>query len=681
MQIDKQESIESAEGFGESSFSPSHKAWPSPDLELMILPLQRSLELATRIHVKGEGSIGSLVSVFRAVQDISGDVMRAKFKGSDLPDYRHLSKGLELPEEFVQACLIELAGLGSSQNRNTLILALPLLTLQGETDPVLKCTLVYVRPGSQEGTDISLYVDEVEKKNVATLSQWTMLRRPLSAKQQKEALEEALETNTSSNTIMQKRITKLFYATGNIPMMSPRIIYHNFVRPVIKKLIYKGSLLYVKASLGGDMLKGLYWNKYEELITSYEVFIESYNEEFGSDFQALNVEDEPAEVIASIAKAEISLQSLNARQRKITEELYLLCHALPTRKRKEVHGPKNEEAKGKEAELRDETIATILKFPQAVEASVLKVSPENLERVRNVDKILYTKYFIGHKVTSFYLHKDRVASALAKARGDIERYKDPTQAQVLSMMGIHELLDRHQIKEFQKLEVIAFYESLPWHIRLFRFLRRRQKLSPRELKELKEKNRVATQEKISHTEQDLHAKKIQRIAIEQVKETMKKGKEDAEKTSTENSSSFTKEKIELSKAQGDDDSIDKEAKRVSERIIEVLDGAWHSKIYPNRMYLLERIPEIDSENNLIFFMKKHCSHKVYSFFIKIDKPEYVWPIFITRRYLRRNGKKMLANTQKELKVQRETLMPNQERYDELVFIEEFLERILPKMSS
>ena len=87
------------------------------------------------------------------------------------------------------------------------------------------------------------------------------------------------------------------------------------------------------------------------------------------------------------------------------------------------------------------------------------------------------------------------------------------------------------------------------------------------------------------------------------------------------------------------------------------------------------------EDELMFFMKKYCIHKVYSFFIKIDKPEYVWPFFITRRYLRRNGKKMLANVRDEMKVQRAALMPNQERYDVLTHIEGFLEKVLPKIGS
>ena len=121
--------------------------------------------------------------------------------------------------------------------------------------------------------------------------------------------------------------------------------------------------------------------------------------------------------------------------------------------------------------------------------------------------------------------------------------------------------------------------------------------------------------------------------------------------------------------------------KITQKILEILDSAWLNKVYPNRTYLLERIPEIDSENKLMFFMKKHCSHKVFSFFIKIEKPEYVWPIFITRRYLRSNGKKMLSNIQKEIKTQKESLMPNQERYDELIYVEEFLERTLPRLSS
>ena len=652
-----------------------------PGLELTILPLQRALELAARIPVKGEGHSGTLIKVFRAVQDATQDAVQAKFRGSDLPDCSSLSKELECSGGFVHTCLTELAGLGAQNNR-ALLLALPLLCLAGDTDPKLKCKMVYARPGPREGTSTDMYRDEIEKRNVAALSQWVMLRRVLSAKQQKENLEEMLETRSSFSTIMQKSITKLFYVSGEKPAMSPRIVYHNFVRPIIKKLIYRGSLLYTKANLDGDILKSIYWNKHEELVGWYETLIEICNEELGADVQSFDIEDEPSDLIAAIRG--IPLQNLSSLQRRIIEELYLLCHVLPARKRKEETALQNEENKRKEREMLKNAASMVLRFPRAVEKHKLQISLEEAARIAHLDEILYTKYIIGRRVTGFYLHKEKIASALMMAKRDLEHYKDPTQIHVLSAMGVHEFLDRQQIEEFQNMEEAALYESLPWYIKLFRALIKSKKLKPQEFQELKVKNKDLMQEKLELLEKGSQTKEIRRLAVEQIKKSVKKEKKDTKKGSAAGMAGLSKLEEAEAKMESKDtqaDVADEEAKKITEKILEVLDRAWHSKMYPNRIYLLERVSEIDSENKLMFFMKKHCAHKVYSFFIKVDKPEYVWPIFITRRYLRRNGKKMLANIQKEIKKQKEAFMPDQERYDEIIHIEEFLEKILPKISS
>ena len=230
------------------------------------------------------------------------------------------------------------------------------------------------------------------------------------------------------------------------------------------------------------------------------------------------------------------------------------------------------------------------------------------------------------------------------------------------------------------MEEAALYQDLAWYIKLIRFLTRRKKLKAQEVKELKVKKRAAIEEKILTLEQKWQEKEIRKLAVQRLKRELSK---DSKRKASRSSIALvhSEEKTRESPEKNETAISDEDTKRLVKKIIEILDEAWQAKTCPNRIYLLERLEEIESEDKLIFFMKKHCPSKVYSFFIKIDRPEYVWPILISHRYLQRNGQKMLNDIRNEMKAQREAFMPDQEKYDELSFIETFLERVLPKISS
>jgi len=110
-----------------------------------------------------------------------------------------------------------------------------------------------------------------------------------------------------------------------------------------------------------------------------------------------------------------------------------------------------------------------------------------------------------------------------------------------------------------------------------------------------------------------------------------------------------------------------------------LDRAWDSGMFPNREFLLQRFQEFN-EDTLITFLKKHARKEIFSFRIRHDKPEYVWPIMISRRYLRQKGKALLSKYASEADEQRNALMPNQEKFDVATSIEDFLNRVFAKKS-
>ena len=113
------------------------------------------------------------------------------------------------------------------------------------------------------------------------------------------------------------------------------------------------------------------------------------------------------------------------------------------------------------------------------------------------------------------------------------------------------------------------------------------------------------------------------------------------------------------------------------RMIGILDEAWQRGELPNRESLLPHFPELD-ENLLIAFLKKHGRKDIFSYRIHHDKPEYQWPVLISKQYIRKNGRKLLEKAKAEADTQRKASMPNQEKFDIASALEDFLNRLMVK---
>ena len=178
------------------------------------------------------------------------------------------------------------------------------------------------------------------------------------------------------------------------------------------------------------------------------------------------------------------------------------------------------------------------------------------------------------------------------ARGDLDRYNDPTQIHVLSLMGVQEFLDRAQIEDFHAIEEAALYADLSWYVKLFRFFTGAKKLKPQEIKAIKEKKNRDIQERIRVLDREWQAKEIKKMAVERLKGDTKESSKD-KPSSLLSGLPEPKEEEEIERAE-ESPVLDENAKRITEEILNVLDVAWARKLYPNRVYLLEKIEEIDA---------------------------------------------------------------------------------------
>ncbi len=134
---------------------------------------------------------------------------------------------------------------------------------------------------------------------------------------------------------------------------------------------------------------------------------------------------------------------------------------------------------------------------------------------------------------------------------------------------------------------------------------------------------------------------------------------------------------------------DEKVEMLLDKIINILDETWDKKELPNRLTLLEKLPELqNNEDYLIQFLKKNGKGKIFSFRIiphdpnspkiNLQDPKDQWPILISKKYIIKNANRLLKEAMDEEDKQRNALMPEQEKFDVATSIQNFLNKILSK---
>ena len=119
------------------------------------------------------------------------------------------------------------------------------------------------------------------------------------------------------------------------------------------------------------------------------------------------------------------------------------------------------------------------------------------------------------------------------------------------------------------------------------------------------------------------------------------------------------------------------AEELTKKILDFIDSEWNQGKYPDRTSVLKHATELNgNENALIFFLKKHGAKHLLSFQISSQSGKFPWPILITRKYLRSNGRTMLKKASEEVNRQNSAAMPDQFKYDLSISLERFLSKAL-----
>ncbi len=369
----------------------------------------------------------------------------------------------------------------------------------------------------------------------------------------------------------------------------------------------------------------------------------------------------------------------------------MICRFVPHSIVREAAGLIDAEAVSEEKQSKTDInrlLDILTQFPRVVTGEELKLESTDLKKLEKNKNVLHASYSVHKQEKNFYLSVERISDALLYAKQQIKEHKDTSQFLLLSMMGVRYFSGREQIEIFTELENAVFFQELSWYDRIFRIILGKKKLHPVELIRLRKEHEEHKEKIISQIEL-IHLRKEHKEHKEHhedKKEVINQINNSHQISHNEDVQSIN-DKTNTLNLQQDDVNVEqidvieeKEKIRLYlQKVVDILDEAWRNKEYPNRIYLLSKMPEFGNEDNMVYFLKKNGSGTVYSFFVKVDKPEFVWPILISQRYLRHDGKKTLIQIRSQMDQQSALGIPDQESYDILVHVESFLERILSKM--
>ena len=628
----------------------------TPENSMELLDYTTAADQVQAMEARGDFKYKGIYALFNAIHEWTN-----RFSSNGiLPTVEQLTRDSNIPIERVKEYIHELLGLGSSKDR--IIFSMPVLDYVSTPEHALVQMTVFCRPTKADGTSAKRYVQSYVEKNVQAIQKWISQKTFSQGLGYSEYLAQYIEKGKLPDSQAGAEIARLFYLNQELSPEMKKIIYVLHARPVIQRLIETGHLLLLpeKGSTGVVNYRGVFYNSKPHLEERMRTLV-TY---FSNSISPVPVSG--AENYADLNDAlrlfdETRMASLPVGQRQVVYEIILM---LPR-----VQKMIQEESSRKENEYLEKFLEDLARAGRMVDLSRTKnVSEEILSKIPAISSVLYTDYPLQGQIAQMALHKKSIIPAIKQARDQFERTGDDTELRILMDMGVEKYIDEEQLKSFQLIEKRMLFNKLPWFARLWRSLFGNAKISPEEAARVKK-------ELLSKTEEE----KIKLQTVEAKRAQKKLASERMKSSSSPSSSSFEPPPKEMLQQEDQEKALERiENEEKLKSIIIDLDKAWDEGQMPNRLFLLEKFPEF-TEDALILFLKKYARKEIISFRINHDKPEYVWPFLITKRYIKQKGKSMYAKYAALADKQRNAAMPNQEQFDIATSLEDFLGRILPKL--
>ncbi|MCR9144641.1 MAG: hypothetical protein NXI24_20550 [bacterium] len=638
---------------------------PGTSLEsaLELIEAKSAQEFVSAMEARGDFKFKGIKRIFDQIHDWTGNFASRGI----LPSYEQIARDSEMPEDRVQQYLQELMGRGQSDAR--LVFAMPALQFIAGANAGISSMPIFCRPTQSEGTSARKYLQTYNEKNLSALVKWIEGRGAPNEAKYREYLTKAIQAEKLRDTQARNEIVKYFYTSLDDTPERRKLAYSLFARPVLQKLVDTKKLLLIKSQApNGKPISGVFYPGSAEIDARLRILGDHYFQHVvkeGGEFSTDRLQQSLATIDAG------RYEGMSEGQRQVVEELFLLA---PTVSRQRKEAAETEKKKGLE-----EALDMLGKFPRVVEAAVLRnVSETTLQALRGVNGVLSAEFPHRGTLTDFYLHKSCVADAIKAAREAFDNSGDDAQVKILSAMGLEKYLDQDQYKAFLDLEQRVLFQQVPLLQKLWRMLFGRTKLDQKEVVKIKRKIQTEL-DKEKERLREREAKQAQKkLASERLQAETEVADAAKEKVKEDSNDSYEPPEAEDPEAVKEKLKNEEDAKNQLKKIVDIIDEAWSKNMHPNRTFLIEKLGNM-SEDELIMFLKKYGRKEVLSFRVRSEKEEYIWPILITRRYLRRNGKSLSNKITEQANKQRNAKMPDQEKFNVASSIEDFLGKVLPKL--
>ncbi|MCB1308991.1 MAG: hypothetical protein KDK30_12450, partial [Leptospiraceae bacterium] len=644
-----------------------------PMLLLEVVPLKLAWDLVQGAESRGDFRFKGIKTVFQFILDWT-----QKYDTNGVLASRdQLMRECNLDPDRIKEYLTELLGRGHIDQQ--LVTCFPALQYIAGSDAHIDAMQVFCRPPEKEGTQTQRYHQGYVERNFQALSRWIDTRQVPKLEKVRDWLNKSIQNGRLRDTRARAELARLFQSDLDVTPQQKRDSNILFVRPVLKKLLDARKLVLLQGRTpDGQDFNGVFFNKSDELDLRFRVLAEYFANHIA---HTGGKEVDPVEVAEQLKSFDGGrYQGLNEGQKQVIQELILLAPTLQ----------KQQKEKAEEARKADlgKTLEELLKFKHVVEAGSLKDrSPEEIDALRSVKDVLHAQYAVRGRIGNFLLHKDNIGDAIQFARDKFDKTEDDTDVRILTAMGLERYLDKDRYKSFLDLEQRTLFQQLPLLTRLWRLLTGSRKLSQKEVVQMKTKVQKEQEREMVKVRTG-EARKAQKELVSRRMKKQDGADEAAEGGATDDEANHKANKkdadgggFEAPEPESVEDMKKREAeieeaRDLLKKIVETLDKAWEQGLFPNRTHLLEGMSAFEDENQLVMFLKKYGRKEVLSFRIKHDKPQYVWPILISRRYVKRKGKALYSKYSELADKQRQASMPDQHKFDVATSVEDFLGRIL-----
>ena len=536
----------------------------------------------------------------------------------------------------------------------------------------LRRNTVFARPSTLDAGSSQRYINGCNERSVAAIKRAIAeVRVPWHGDKYKDFIFSRINANKLSDTYASFDVGNLFNCPYDASKQLKENTVNTHLKPVLKKLVDDKVLLFFRneKSLKSANKSIFLYNSKDEVIERIEIYVNYLKKHIIPSLQKIGVmggvSDEEYSDFASLATKILAYMDDSYGDQKYMVEELVILGAFYENYREEI---KRKEQKDKIIEV----VKLVENAGKLVDIATIRINGEPIPKdiipaIVGNENILYTEYDDGNNYFEFLLHRSSVNLAVDLAKKIYQSTGNDTDVRILSKMNINANLDENLKKDFYAIEMESLFKYLPFLTRMWRTIMGNIYVTKAEAEQIRRQKELEQKKRINESKAKQIAKEKSKLVEERMKqiEEIEQGAPSVDKEGEPDKKLSPEE--------------EKQVKDVLQAIISALDTAWDAKLYPDREYLMQTVKTGMPEDQFVMFMKKHSLKEVLSFQIKSKTNKYKWPILVSRHYLKRHGKRLLEIARREAETERRAPAPDQDKFDLYSYMEEFLERVLPRI--